>query len=64
MREIHFSDLLAMFGIVITTGIWLSFYFSTKKKIYIVIAVITLVAGFFVFKEMGFTLDSFINLFK
>lgn len=53
-----------MFGIVITTGIWLSFYFSTKKKIYIVIAVITLVAGFFVFKEMGFTLDSFINLFK
>ncbi|MEH7191121.1 hypothetical protein [Bacillus toyonensis] len=63
MKELHLKDLFAMIGVLLSAIVWLRFYFTTKKKIFIGIAILTVVAGFFTFKNMGFTIESFENFF-
>jgi ABC-type transport system involved in cytochrome bd biosynthesis fused ATPase/permease subunit len=52
-------DFFWMIGSLLVIVVWVFLYFQTRKKVFLVIAAITLVADFFVLQDLGITLESF-----
>lgn len=63
MRELLVKDIFAMVGVLLAAIVWFRIYLSTKKKIFILLSIITIVSGVFTFKTMGFGIDSFKSFF-
>ncbi|WP_139996341.1 hypothetical protein [Kurthia sp. Dielmo] len=64
MRELFVKDIIAMVGVLLAAILWFKIYLSTKKKIFILVSIITIVSGVVAFMNMGFGVESFKSFFK
>lgn len=62
LKEIYINDLLAMIGSLLVVFVWFYLFIKTKRKLFILLGVITIIANIYSFKEQGFNFESFKNL--